>query len=341
MTSGLVGAAALSLAWAETVDAPAPAPGARMGATLRLGKCINLSNMFEAPSEGAWGRPFEDRDIATIRAKGFTGLRLPVRFSAHADRQPPYTVDADFMARVRHVTDLATAQGIAVIVDLHHYDELFADPAAHTERFAAIWRQVAAAFQDAPGTVYFELLNEPHDKLTAQNLMAVLTPALAAVRATNPMRPVVIDGPDFAGYDAMLTAPFPNDPYVVPTFHFYDPPNFGLEKAEWLTPPVQDQYGSPQDIAALQTAVAKVRDYMQRTGRTPLVGEYGAWETRPAAERAKYYATVSGAWASIGLQSCAWGYDNTYHLYRDGEGWFDAAVDGIVTPTGAAPRGGH
>ncbi|MEP9401372.1 glycoside hydrolase family 5 protein [Sphingomonas sp. VNH70] len=312
---------------------PAPAAVPRTGAALRLGKCINLSNMLEAPTETAWGRAFRDDDMTRIKAKGFTGLRLPVRFSAHAGEKPPYRIDRAFMQRVRHIVDLATANGIAVIVDLHHYEELFDDPAGHAPRFAALWRQVAEAFRDAPPSVYFELINEPHGKLTAANLLAVVTPALKAVRASNPTRPVVIDGPDWAGLDAMLASPFPDDPYVVPTFHFYDPPNFGLDKADWLTPKVKEMYGDRQDLTQLDAAIAKVTAYVARTGRVPFVGEYGAWEGRSAEQRARYYPIVSTAWASAGIQSCAWGYTNTFQLYRDDGGWLDGAVDRITTTT--------
>jgi endoglucanase len=333
-------AAALGLAMATAAAAqpapryqPAPAAKAITGPTLRLGKCVNLSNMLEAPSKTAWGRAFRDDDIANMTAKGFTGLRLPVRFSAHADPKPPYAIDPSFMARVQHIVTLATAAKMAVILDLHHYDELFADPAAHAPRFAALWQQIAETFRDAPDNVYFELINEPHDKLDAKNLLAVLAPALAAVRASNPTRPVVIDGPDYAGYDAMLTSPFPDDAHVVPTFHFYDPANFGLDKADWLTPTVKERYGSPADLRQLDAALARVKAYIQRTGRVPFVGEYGAWDRRPVAERAKYYPMVSAAWASIGVQSCAWGYTNTFPLYQDGKGWLDAAVDRIATTT--------
>src|SRR3954470_24798839 len=108
---------------------PAAAAMPTTGATLRLGKCVNISNMLEAPKEGDWGRAFQDSDIANIKAKHFTAVRLPAAFSAHAGAAPPYTIDPVFMARVRHITDLATANGLAVIVDMHHYLELFDDPA--------------------------------------------------------------------------------------------------------------------------------------------------------------------------------------------------------------------
>src|SRR5689334_485657 len=53
---------------------PAAAALPRTGGTLRLGKCVNISNMLEAPNEGDWGRAFQDSDIANIKAEGFTAI---------------------------------------------------------------------------------------------------------------------------------------------------------------------------------------------------------------------------------------------------------------------------
>jgi endoglucanase len=287
--------------------------------------------MLEAPREGDWGRAIRDSDIDTIASKGFTAIRLPARFSTHARLEAPYTIDASFMKRVRHITDLATAHGMSVIVDFHHYEELFKDPAGHTARFAELWRQIALAFRDAPPTVYFELINEPHDRMDASNLMAVQGPALAAVRESNPTRPVVIDGPSWASLDMMIATKFPDDPYVVPTFHYYDPANFGFDKADWMSPSVRETFGNAGDISELHAVLNKVQGFMTRTGRVPFVGELGAHEKRAVAQRTIFYGLTSSAFASIGVQSCAWGYTNTHQLYRDGSGWEPGIADALVT----------
>ncbi|HEU4959803.1 MAG TPA: glycoside hydrolase family 5 protein [Sphingomonas sp.] len=312
---------------------PAAAARPTTGAALKLGKCINLSNMLEAPNEGDWGRKFQDSDIQNIADEGFTGLRIPVRFSSHAATTAPYTIDPAFMARVRHVVDLAVAAHLYVILDMHHYLELFSDPDGQKARFAELWRQVAAEFKDEPDTVYFELINEPNDKLDATNLRSVIDPALAAVRATNPTRKVVIDGPSWAGLDSIDSFTMPSDPNVVPTFHYYEPQNFALDNAPYMTPAERNDFGTADDMAYLKGRLDKAKAYMAKTGRVPFVGEYGAPVQRPDDMRTLYYGTVSSAFASIGLQSCAWGYDNTYNLYDDSKGWLQTAVDAIRTTT--------
>ena len=312
---------------------PGPAAVAKTGAALKLGKCVNLSNMLEAPVEGQWGRAFDDRDIGRIKSKGFTAIRLPARFDEHAQLAPPYTVDPAFLSRVKHITDLATANGLAVIIDLHHPERLFKDPQGQRQRFAAMWRQIGLYFKDQPSNVYFELVNEAHDKLDASNLTETLMPALAAVRESNPTRLVVWGGPSWNSPDEMVKTEFPADPYIVPTFHYYDPANFTGESANWMTPKARPAWGNAQDVRDLQDKLDKISGWMGKTGRVPFLGEYGAYEGRSIDQRRKYYQTVSSAFASIGVQSCAWGYTNTFPLWHDPEGWVSDLADQISSTT--------
>jgi len=314
---------------------PAPAAHGMTGPTLPLGKCVNLANMLEPRREGDWGRPFQDEDAIRFRQAGFATVRLPVRFSSHALATPPYTIDAAFMARVHHVVDANLAAGLNVIIDLHNYDELFTDPDGNTLRFAELWRQVAAEFRNAPSGVWFELINEPHGAFNDTNLLAVLTPALAAVRATNPTRPVIIGGQNYSGIDSLATVAFPNDPNIVPTFHYYDPFDFTHQGATFVRPmlPTGRQFGTAADNAQLDASLRKITNFMSRTGRVPFAGEYGAYDRIPLDQRAAYYRTISTAFASIGIQSCAWGYTNTFNLWNDGSGWITQISDGIGTTT--------
>jgi endoglucanase len=73
---------------------------------------------------------------------------------------------------------------------------------------------------------------------------------------------------------------------------------------------------------------------MARTGRVPFIGEYGAIDHAqvPLSERRKYYETLTSAYASIGVQSCAWGYTNTFKL-REGNAWLPGMVEAIKTTT--------
>ena len=319
------------------VYTPAAAFAPTTGISLPIGKCVNMGNHLEAPNEGDWGRAIADGDFAIIKAAGFDTIRLPVRWSAHALAAAPYTIDAAWMARVRHVVDTARGAGLNVILNLHHYEEMATDPGAHATRFAELWKQIAAAFADEPtASVWFELMNEPNGALNDANLPGILAPALANVRATNPTRPVIVGGQNWSGVASLDTLALPNDPYVIATVHTYDPFNFTHQGATWIspTPPLGRVFGSAADYAELDANLAKVRGYMTRTGRSVFVGEYGVNDDPgiPLAERIKYYGTLSAAYASIGVQSCAWAYTNTFRL-RDGNAWLPGLVEAIRTTT--------
>jgi len=318
------------------IYAPAPAARPTTGIALPLGKCVNMGNHLEPPNEGDWGRAIADDDFTIIKAAGFASVRLPVRFSGHALAAAPYTIDATFMARVHHVVDLATAAGLNVIIDMHNYDELFSDPNGNAARFAGLWKLVAADFATAPTSVWFELSNEPHDKLTNANLAAIFNPALAAIRLTNPTRPVIVGGEGYSGIGSLATLPMPADPNVVATFHAYDPFMFTHQGATFITPtpPLGRAFGSAADIAELNGNLQAVRNFMAATGRVPFLGEYGANDDPaiPVSERIKYYGTITAAYASIGVQSCAWAYTNTFKL-RDGNHWIPGLVEALETTT--------
>ena len=57
--------------------------------------------------------------------------------------QPPYTIDPNFMKRVDWAVNCGLSRNMPVILNVHHYYELFKDPNSHRERFLAIWQQMA------------------------------------------------------------------------------------------------------------------------------------------------------------------------------------------------------
>lgn len=313
---------------------PIAALTASVGSRLPLGKCINLGNQLEAPNEGDWGRKILDSDFPFIKSGGFDTVRIPIRFSGHAGSTSPYTIDSTFMTRVQHVVTTANSAGLNVIIDMHAYDEMNTDPTGQLNRFVALWKQIGEAFASYPANVWFELLNEPTGSLTNSNLLDVYTPALAAIRTTNPSRLVIMGGGTTSNISSLATLKMPTDPYVVPTFHYYEPMDFTHQGASWITPtpPVGTTFGSDADYANLSADLALVTNYYTRTGRVPFVGEYGAYEIIPTAERAKYYGAVSNAFASIGVQSCAWSYVNTFQL-RGTSGWISEITSVIGTTT--------
>jgi endoglucanase len=288
---------------------------------LPVGTCINMGNELEAQSETAHGgAAIEAADFKRIRAAGFTTVRIPVRWSDKTGDGPDYRIDPAWMARVTTVVDQALAAHLNVILNDHHFDALDDDPAANSAKLAAIWTQVAAHFANRPPSrLWFEIENEPHEKLKQANLMATLSPALAAIRASNPSRPVIIGGENWSGIDSLATLDLPDDPNVYPTFHYYEPFDFTHQGATWVKPKppaLGRTYGTAADAQRLVDDTAKIKAYVARTGVIPFMGETGAYEKYiPLEQRVQYTRAVHDAFTPLGVGICQWAYTNTFPLY--------------------------
>ncbi len=333
----MLGAAIASIAVPATATSASAAPRG-----LPVGTCINIGNSLEPPTETAWGgTTISDSDFTNIAKAGFKTIRLPVRWDSHAATTAPYTIDAAWLKRVAHVVDAAQTAGLNVILDSHNFESMHSDPIGTAPRFAGIWQQIAATFADRPTkTLWFELENEPHDKFTNANLREALAPALAAVRATNPDRPVIIGGEFWSGIDSLATLALPDDPNVYPTFHYYEPFQFTHQGATWVdpVPPLGRVYGSGDDAERLVRDVQKIRDYSARTGLLPFMGESGAHTTVPLDQRVRYHAAVTKAFAPLGVGMCTWAYTNTFSFYdSEKKAWLPGmrGAIGLADPTAA------
>jgi endoglucanase len=301
---------------------------------LPVGQCINLGNSFEISSTYSGpAKPIDGADFVRIKAAGFDTIRLPVRWSNKTGDGPDFAVDPAWLLRVSAAVDQALAAGLNVILNDHHFDALAEDPAANRAKLAAIWRQVAAHFADRPiDRLWFEIENEPHGKLTNANLLATLSPALAAIRATNPQRPVIVGGENWSGIDSLATLELPDDPQVYPTFHYYEPFDFTHQGARWAgdpPPAIGRVYGTEADAARLVADVGKVEAYVARTGKIPFMGETGAYDAHVTLDqRLRYHAAVRQAFAPTGIGRCAWAYTNTFPFYDQRAGrWLPGILE--------------
>ena len=57
---------------------------------------INLGNVLEAPTEGAWAPAAQEYYFDDYMHAGFTRVRIPVRWDKHMGVTSPYAIDAVF-----------------------------------------------------------------------------------------------------------------------------------------------------------------------------------------------------------------------------------------------------
>jgi aryl-phospho-beta-D-glucosidase BglC (GH1 family) len=264
-----------------------------------FGRGINLGNALEAPKEGDWGVVLKDVYFKNIADAGFDSVRIPVRWSAHAEQSPPYTIDPKFFQRVDWAIDQALKNHLIPVLNMHHYDEIFKNPDNHAERFIALWKQIAEHYKNYPDELVFELLNEPNTKLTADKWNRILTDTLKVIRPSNPLRQIVV-GP--VGWNAIKELPTlvlpEDDRRLIVTVHYYSPFHFTHQGASWAGEESKQWLGTKwTGSKAEQQAV--VLDFDNAIAwavehRRPIyLGEFGSYNKADMDSRARWTKFVA------------------------------------------------
>ena len=289
----------------------------------RLGMGINLGNLFEAPSIGAWGVEPDGEYFKEIKSKGFASLRLPAKWSAHAMKTSPYTIDRDFMDTIKWAVKLSLANELPVIINIHHYDEMIANPSAHKERFLALWEQISTQFQDYPDNLYFEILNEPNSNFTPAIWNNYLVEGLSKIREKNPNRMVIIGTAEWGGIGGLSQLRLPDDPNIILTIHYYEPFAFTHQGADWSGQnlPVGVTWDSTSvQINAIKRDMDVIKQYAQKNNVPVYIGEFGAIGNADDASRARWIGHLKHIFDEYGFSGAYWEFCSGFGIY-------DAALD--------------
>ena len=286
-----------------------------------LGRGINFGNALEAPKEGDWGLKLDAGYFKLIKDAGFDTVRVPVKWSAHAAKEPPYAIDPEFFKRIDWVLDQAEANTLNVVLNVHHYDEMDKDPDRHLPRLVSLWEQIAKRYKDRPASLVFELDNEPHDKLVDQKWNDAIPPVLKAVRATNPTRAVIVGPPFWNGIWALPKLKLPDDPNLIVTVHFYEPFKFTHQGASWAPDDVKKLsglkwQGADAELVELRKKFDQAAEWAKKNNRPVFLGEFGAYEKADMDSRAKWTAAVM-------REAEARGFSWAYWEFAAGFGAFD------------------
>ncbi len=338
---------------APPTQAPKPTPTARKAVVPRdlskeavgkadafdiaaqLGRGVNFGNALEAPKEGEWGMVLEESFFDLVKEGGFRTIRLPVRWSAHAADEAPYTINATFFERVDWAIDNATRRGLNIVVNVHHYDALMNETDKQTPRFVAIWKQIAERYKDRPANVLFELCNEP--TMPAGLWNKIYLQALAAVRASNPTRMVVIGGVDWNSISGLTQLKLPaDDPNLIATFHYYLPFQFTHQGAEWINgseawlgtqwkPDATGRSGIDFDMD-------KAQKWAKANNRPLWMGEFGAYSKADMASREKWTSYVAREAERRQFSWAYWEFGAGFGVYDRAKKAFVPEIKRALTP---------
>lgn len=312
---------------ADAASAPRLAALTPARAVAAMQPSWNLGNTLDAiPDETSWGNPPATKALFdTIKAQGFRSVRLPVTWTAHQSATAPYTIDAAWTARVKQVVDWALADGLYVVLNVHHdsWQWIATMPTDHDNvlaRYKAIWTQVAAAFKDSPRTLLFESVNEPQfnnttDAQGSQYLGELNTAFHTLVRRSggnNATRLLVLpslgSSPTQTRMDPLVSEiEALDDPNLVATVHYYG----------WYPFSVNIAGGTRFDATAQQDMTdtfARLKATLVDKGIPVYLGEYGLLNypdhNHPArvelGEADKYFEMLGHQARTTGVTTALW-----------------------------------
>ena len=318
-------------------------------AAAAMGKGVNIGQTFESTQN--------ERTLAAVSAKidayyakGFRNVRIPITWTepVGGDRLVNSATVGDVnrsharLAIISQVVDYALAKpGLHVIINAHHETGLKTNGrAAVLER---LWADIADIFAAKDHRLLFELLNEPHrsddsnSPLPAADLRAMVKLAYAKIRAVDPARIVLIGGNQWFAAAEMANVWSDlsgvgdgQDPYLMATFHHYDPWTFCGDN--------QGTYDDNWTDANLSGPMDTMLAWAQTTGKgMPVyIGEWGVgWGSRYTTldcnNIRSWYQKMAENAQTKGIPTSLWDDNGWFKVWDNGsKSWNNNLVDCIV-----------
>lgn len=333
----------------------------------------NLGNTLDANSNGvtglstetSWQQPITTQAMITaLKNSGIKTLRIPVTWHNHVD--DAFTIDDEWMDRVKEVVDYAVNEDLYVIINIHHDNEkdAYFPDSAHYDRsyefVKRIWTQVALIFRNYDEHLIFELLNEPRLTGTTNewnwddndskkidsaevigNLEQVALDEIRATGSNNSERYIMIT-PYVASPWAALSSYFviPEDTVsdkLILSVHAYTPYSFAMQD------PGDSTFNSSheKDIDSFMDALNN--NFVVDRGIPVIIGEYGATNKNNLSDRVAWFSYYCNKAASYGMSTILWdngnyvipasgSYNELYGYYnREAKTWyFPSILDEII-----------
>jgi endoglucanase len=278
--------------------------------------------MFEAPSENAWGNAFQNDYFERISQLGFNSVRLPIRWDVpdRALQTSPYTVNPVFLARIKTIVDNAIANKLYVIINMHHHEEIFTDPEKAKPRFLSQWEQIATYFKDYNQNLLFEIMNEPHDKLTPELWNIYMADGLKVIRKTNPTRAVLVAPGDYNSVAAVPKLKLPDDKNIILSIHYYNPFQFTHQGADWIGGDANSWLGTKwEDLQMERNQVESEFSYLktfEKQNNIPInIGEFGAYSKADIVSRNKWTTFLARWFEQQGYSWAYWEFSAGFGIY--------------------------
>ena len=114
--------------------------------------------------ETCWGAAVTTQGcIDGMRDAGFKTVRIPVFWGNMMENDGTYTINKEYIGRVKEIVDYCMKDDLYAVVNIHHFDEFIIrrnDLEGCKEIFNNLWTQIAEYFKDYGDKLVFEGFNE-------------------------------------------------------------------------------------------------------------------------------------------------------------------------------------
>lgn len=306
----------------------------------KLGRGVNILGYDPLWRVREQGR-FKAEYFQKIKAAGFNSVRMNLFPFQHMVATNNWALRPAWLETLDWAVAGAQQQGLAVVLDMHEFHAFGSDPAGNKEKLIAFWQQMATHFKNAPDNIYFEVLNEPFDKLTPELWNEYFAEVLAVIRQTNPTRAVIVGPGHWNAISHLEKLKLPDhDRSLIVTVHFYEPYEFTHQGASWSNQKDKsgvEWSGTTEDLAALNKVFDQAVAWGKANNRPIFLGEFGAYDRAPMESRVRWTAAVTRAAETRGWSWAYWQFDSDFILYDvKREAWVEPIRDALIPKQQAA-----
>lgn len=316
-----------------------------------MGSGINLGNVFEAPNDdfagfdetqfqSNWGETIKPKDFVALGDSGFKNMRIPVSWEEHVTGAgEECLVQEDWMKQVFWAVDHAIENGMIVVLNTHHWDNMYTDPETETPCLLSVYKQMMEKIKNySPDSLIVETLNEPRGKLNSNRWNALVPQIIDVVRSADPERVVMVGTHNYNSYGAVSLLELPEgvDNLMV-TFHYYDPFNFTHQGATFT----DDYYETGTTWTAslaqkrtVKTAFNAMKDWSDAHNVPVYLGEFGAYEEADSTSRETWTTFISELSKSLGFATAYWEFSSGFGVYdENADEWRSYLMRALLHPT--------
>jgi endoglucanase len=282
--------------------------------------------------------PADEKALDFLAEFGFNFVRIPLDYRFWTEHFNYFHPDESIFCYIDQYLEACKSRGIHLSLNLHRVPgyctnrndlerhNLWLDPIAQNA-FVFLWETFACRYREVPNEfLSFDLINEPpHPRehgMTRKNHAALIHRTVAAIRAIDPNREIIINGLG-GGYLAM---PELADLGAIHSGRGYHPMPISHHKAGWwadhikapapLYPGLRWQ-GRIWNRAALRDSYRPWREVEKRGARIH-IGEFGCFKHTPNDIALRWLADLLSVFKEFGWGYAMWSFQGPFGIIEHG-----------------------